>query len=102
MGAAAHPRGRIGLLVLIMAVVGLAIGEALLARQQVEVVRQRDRARKAVDEMYTEVAQNWLSQQPQLEPLQREFILKALAFYQEFARELGGDPVGDPRPPSRS
>ena len=59
---------------LILAVVGLAVGAALLARKQVEVVQQRDRARKAVDEMYTEVAQKWLSQQPQLEPLQREFL----------------------------
>ncbi|MFI5461679.1 MAG: tetratricopeptide repeat protein, partial [Isosphaerales bacterium] len=79
-------------LMLTLAVVGLALGAALLARKQADVVRQRDRARKAVDEMYTEVAQKWLSQQPQLEPLQREFLLKALAFYQEFARERGTDP----------
>jgi serine/threonine protein kinase/Flp pilus assembly protein TadD len=93
--------------VLLLAIAGLAVSAALLARKQVEVARQRDRARKAeaealaqrdrarkaVDEMYTEVAQKWLSQQPQLEPLQREFILKALTFYQEFARNGGADPA---------
>ncbi len=83
-------------LMLVLSVVGLAIGAAILARKQVEVVRQRDRARKAVDEMYTEVAQKWLSQQPQLEQLQREFLLKALAFYQEFGRD------GSPEPGART
>ena len=42
--------------------------------------------------MYTQVAQKWLSQQPQLEPLQREFLLRALAFYEDFARERGSNP----------
>jgi tetratricopeptide (TPR) repeat protein len=79
-------------LFLLLAVVTLATSTALIARQQREVVRQRDRARKAVDEMYTEVAQKWLAQEPQLEPLQREFLQKALAFYQGFAQERGSDP----------
>jgi serine/threonine protein kinase len=79
--------------VLVLALVGLTVGATLLGRKQVDVVRQRDRARRAVDEMYTEVAQQWLSQQPQLEPLQREFLLKALAFYQDFARDLSADPA---------
>src|SRR5262249_16460079 len=60
--------------------------------RRTEAVQQRDPARKAVDEMYPEVAQKWLSQQPQLEPLQREFLLKALAFYQDFAQQRREDP----------
>jgi len=80
-------------LFLLVAIAGLAASTVLIARKQREVERQRDRARKAVDEMYTEVAQKWLSQQPQLEPLQREFLLNALAFYQDFARERGSDPA---------
>jgi len=79
--------------ILILATAALGASTVLIARERAQVVRQRDRARKAVDEMYTEVAQKWLSQQPQLEPLQREFLLKALAFYQEFARERGTDPA---------
>ncbi len=79
--------------ILVFAVVTLAASTVLVVRKQREMERQRDRARNAVDEMYTEVAQKWLSQQPQLEPLQREFLLKALAFYQEFARERSADPA---------
>src|SRR5262249_17956666 len=31
-------------------------------------------ASRAVDDMYTRVAEKWISQQPHLEPLQREFL----------------------------
>jgi tetratricopeptide (TPR) repeat protein len=95
-------------LMLLLAVAGLTVGATLLARKQIEVVAQRDRARKAeaealtqrdrarkaVDEMYTDVAQKWLSQQPQLEPLQREFLLKAAEYYTEFASDSASDPAG--------
>jgi eukaryotic-like serine/threonine-protein kinase len=39
-------------------------------------------ARQAVDDMYTQVAQKWLAQQPQMEPMQREFLQKALFLLQ--------------------
>ena len=42
--------------------------------------------------MYTQVAEKWLAQQPKLTPLQREFLEKALAFYQQFAAERDTDP----------
>ena len=42
--------------------------------------------------MYTQVAEKWLADQPSLTPLQREFLEKALAFYQTFAAEEGSDP----------
>ncbi len=61
-------------------------------KAEADAVSQRDRARKAVDEMYTQVAEKWLAQQPRLELVQREFLLKALAFYQEFARVRSSDP----------
>ena len=51
------------------------------------------RSRRAVDEMYTQVAEKWLAHQPKLEPLQREFLQKALAFYTEFAKETSTDPA---------
>ena len=57
-----------------------------------EANRQRSLARKAVDEMYTEAAQKWLAGEGRLTPLQREFLEKALAFYQEFAAQKGDDP----------
>ncbi|WP_165253387.1 serine/threonine-protein kinase [Paludisphaera soli] len=48
-------------------------------------------ARRAVDEMYTQVAEKWLAQQPHLTAVQTEFLEKALAFYRQFAAERGDD-----------
>jgi tetratricopeptide (TPR) repeat protein len=49
-------------------------------------------ARRAVDEMYTQVAEKWLAEQSSLTTLQREFLEKALAFYEQFAADEGSDP----------
>ena len=83
---------------LVLAVVALATSTALIARKEAEAERQRDKARerlsmarRAVDDMYTQVATKWLAQQPRLEPAQREFLLKALAAYERFTREDEGD-----------
>jgi tetratricopeptide (TPR) repeat protein len=43
--------------------------------------------------MYTQVAEKWLAHQPQMEPLQREFLEKALQSYTEFAQETSNDPT---------
>jgi uncharacterized protein HemX len=66
--------------VLVLAVVGLASGMVLLARKQAELERKRDEARQAVDDMYTDVAQEWLAQQAALQPTQQKFLLKALNY----------------------
>ena len=58
-----------------------------------EARRQRALARRAVDEMYTEAAEKWLAKEGHLSTLQREFLEKALAFYQEFAAQKGDDPA---------
>ena len=50
-------------------------------------------ARQAVDDMYTQVAEKWLAHQPQMEPVQREFLQKALRFYAEFASQTSVDPA---------
>jgi eukaryotic-like serine/threonine-protein kinase len=52
-----------------------------------------DNARRAVDDMYTQVAEKWLAHQPQMEPVQREFLQKALGFYTEFAKESSTEPA---------
>ena len=85
---------------LVLAVVGLATGMVLLAQKQAEIERQRDEAhrqrqhaRQAVDRMYTRVAEDWIARQPQLEPLQREFLLEALRFYQSFSEEEAKEPA---------
>ena len=43
--------------------------------------------------MYTQVAERWLADQPRMQPLQREFLEKALRLYEEFARERSSDPA---------
>jgi len=50
-------------------------------------------ARQAVDVMYTQFARKWLAQQPQMQSVQREFLEKALAFYEKLATESSTDPV---------
>ena len=98
---------------LLVIVAGLSLGIVLVLAEQSQILkqqdeihnkkieaekshadarRQRDVARRAVDEMYTLVAQNWLGQQTNLQPLQRDFLQKALEYYQEFASEKDADP----------
>jgi tetratricopeptide (TPR) repeat protein len=78
------------------AAVLLATGVAALGMGTVLVNRQRERAeanfrlaRAAVDDMYTQVAEKWLAQEARMEPVQREFLIKALDFYERFASPAG-------------
>jgi serine/threonine protein kinase len=66
------------------------LNDATAARAHAEA--NADKARQAVDAMYTQVAEEWLAHQPQMEPVQREFLEKALQFYTEFAKETSNDP----------
>ena len=89
-----------------LAIVGLAVGTILLwqeKRQTSDALRQAERerdakaqqqrqARRAVDDMYTAVAEQWLANQPHLQRLQKDFLEKALAYYQQAAAEDGSDP----------
>ena len=49
--------------------------------------------RQAVDDMYTQVAEKWLAQQAELTQVQKQFLEKALAFYQQLATEESDDPT---------
>ena len=87
------------LAILAVAVLALVVNSILLGREQhrtataLKLAESRSRqARKAVDTMYTRVAEEWLVDQPGLRPLQREFLEEALAFYQEFAGQQGANP----------
>jgi serine/threonine protein kinase/tetratricopeptide (TPR) repeat protein len=59
---------------------------------ELKTVEQRDAARRAVDDMYTDVAERWLEMEPEMEEVQRKFLLKALRYYEGFAQEKGTDP----------
>ncbi|HVS39886.1 MAG TPA: serine/threonine-protein kinase [Gemmataceae bacterium] len=49
-------------------------------------------AQTAVDDMYTGVAEKWLAQESHMEPVQRDFLMKALHFYEKFADAEGASP----------
>src|SRR5262249_33820279 len=52
-----------------------------VARDRAE---QRSRlARRAVNDMYTDVAENWLGDEPGMGPLQRRFVERAARIYEE-------------------
>lgn len=66
-------------------------------RQQAEAQSERaevnfQRACDAVDQMLTEVGQNWLSNTPRSEPVRRALLEKALKFCQSFLDEKSTDP----------
>jgi serine/threonine protein kinase len=81
-----------GIVVLLTALAALWIGNTRLARQRDVSEQRRRQAREAVDVMYTQVAQEWLAHQPHLELKQKEFLVKALEFYKEFANQVTSNP----------
>jgi serine/threonine protein kinase/tetratricopeptide (TPR) repeat protein len=95
------------IVILSITVVVLAAAVILFARERAEALHQqaiasRERnvadaqrllARRAVDEMYTEVAEKWLPYEPRMEPIRRNFLEKALQFYELLVRENRLDPA---------
>jgi serine/threonine-protein kinase len=51
------------------------------------------KARAAVDEYFTKVSESQLLKIPGVQPLRRELLQSALAFYQDFLKERGDDPA---------
>jgi len=87
------------LVFLVLAMIGLSVSLVLIAEKRTEAVEALDRAeeqrrlaRQAVDEMYTEFAQKWLANQPQMDESQRTYLQKALQFYQRLSQEESQDP----------
>jgi tetratricopeptide (TPR) repeat protein len=78
---------------LVVVVIGMAISTGLIWHEQARAEARSRQARRAVDEMYSEVAEEWLDQEPHMEEVQRRFLLKALQFYEEFATEEGRAPA---------
>jgi tetratricopeptide (TPR) repeat protein/tRNA A-37 threonylcarbamoyl transferase component Bud32 len=62
-------------------------------RKRAETEREARRdAQQAVNDMYTRVAEKWLAQEAQLEEVQREFLEKALRFYERMAASEDSSP----------
>jgi serine/threonine-protein kinase len=73
------------------ALVALGIGTVLIQREQARTEANFQLARGAVDEMLTRLAAVELVEIPQMEPVRRNMLGKALAFYQTFLAQHGGD-----------
>jgi serine/threonine-protein kinase len=72
-----------------------ALGQAHEASKQRDAARAaRQRTRQALDEMSSQVIEDWLAKKPQnkLEPAEKGFLDRALAYYEEFASQTGPDP----------
>jgi tetratricopeptide (TPR) repeat protein len=50
-------------------------------------------ARQAAEDLYAQAAEKWLSREPHMTEVERQFLLRALQFYEELAREKGTDPA---------
>src|SRR5262249_53184737 len=66
-----------------------------LAQRQTDLARRNFlKARQAVDDSFTRISESTLlkSTLPGLQPLRKELLMSALAYYQEFLRDAGDDP----------
>ncbi|WZO95925.1 protein kinase [Isosphaeraceae bacterium EP7] len=76
---------------LVVAGASLAVGTVLVRRERDQAREQRQVARRAVDDMYTDVAEGWL--EDHLDDVQRTFLERALAYYERFADQQASDPT---------
>jgi serine/threonine-protein kinase len=74
---------------LVASVAALGVSTVLVNRQRARAEANFQLARTAVDDMYTQVAEKWLAQEARMEPVQREFLVKALRFYEQSAQPTG-------------
>ncbi len=67
--------------------------EAKAERNRAEAEAHFTKARAAVDELLTRVSESQLLNVPGLQPLRRDLLLSALAYYEDFVRERANDPT---------
>jgi tetratricopeptide (TPR) repeat protein len=70
-----------------LVVIGWLRGQEQAARLRADQGEQE--TRMAMDDMSSEVIDDWLARQPQLTPEQKRFLEKALAYYEKFTQETG-------------
>jgi tetratricopeptide (TPR) repeat protein len=89
--------GAVSLMVIAVAALGAALQWARLARRERQARTEAEaafrQARQAVEEMLTEVGQEWLNNVPQMEPVRRTLLEKALHFYERFVQDKPTDPM---------
>jgi serine/threonine protein kinase len=91
----------------LLTIIGLAVSTLLIYREQqrkeaaLEAAADQNRraganlrlALESLERLYVDFAEDRLSHRPDLKPLQREFLQKALKFYEAFAQENRGEPT---------
>ncbi|HEV3165298.1 MAG TPA: serine/threonine-protein kinase [Isosphaeraceae bacterium] len=77
--------------VLITGITALGIGTVMVKREQARTEANFRLARDAVDQMLTELGEVELADVPQMEPVRKKMLAKALKFYQSFLKEHGDD-----------
>jgi tetratricopeptide (TPR) repeat protein len=70
----------------------LTAAHARLTAAHARAERRSQLARRAVDDMYTQVAEQWLGDEPLMDEVKRQFLLKALRVYEELGQEADCDP----------
>jgi eukaryotic-like serine/threonine-protein kinase len=88
------------LALLMLSVMALTVSTLMIWREQARTLTAfraeanlRRQARKAVDEMYGQVAEQLLTQKPDIELVRRDFFEKALVHYRDFASGPDTDPL---------
>ena len=86
------------LALLVTAVAALTTGILAINREKDRTQRALEaesvalkRARQSLDEMFSQVVEDWLTSRSQLEPPQKAFLERALGLYESFAAETGSD-----------
>ena len=78
-------------LVLAVAVTFIAYVKTSAALEDSEV--SFGQARKAVDDLFTEVSEDTLLNKPGMQPLRKRLLQRALDYYQRFVKQRGDDPA---------
>ena len=66
----------------------VVVNERNIAQEQRLLAERRTQfARQVVDDMYRDVARDWLADEPMLQDIQEQFLQKALTFYEELTSD---------------
>jgi tetratricopeptide (TPR) repeat protein len=86
-------------ILLVLTTVGLTTAATLLSQAYYAESAERQRAQEnlklawdTTNDMYVQVAEKWLADEPHMEPLQREFLLKALTFFEWYVEHEADTP----------
>lgn len=77
---------------LVLALIAMTVGYVKTSAALAESEESRRQAMAAVDDLFTQVSENTLLNKPGLQPLRKELLGRALAYYQRFLEQRSGDP----------